>query len=312
MLTKEIIQANAELASLTDEQISALETLSQNDENAVIGSRLGEIYRQMDATIATATGIERNGDEKTYLYLERATKALADKANESDRLAKEVLSLTSEKSRLEKVIAEGGNDAETQKALKQAQKDLVAISKQFTDLKAEYDGIKDAHAKEIFGIQFNGEVAKATSGIKFKAELPESVQSVLISQVVGKIKEMHPEYIDDGKGGQTLAFKDESGAVLRNPENSLNPYTIAEMINKELKEMDVLSTTPQRSGGGTKPTNTGRTDVIDLSGAKTQGEAMNIVTSQLMQKGIARGSQAFQKAVDDAWETYNIKSLPRQ
>ena len=51
-LTKELLTANAVLTGLTDEQITAITTLSQNDENSVIGSRIGEIYRQMDETIA--------------------------------------------------------------------------------------------------------------------------------------------------------------------------------------------------------------------------------------------------------------------
>lgn len=81
MLTREIIAANAALAGLTEEQINTIVTLSQNDENAVIGARIGEIYRQMDTTIAEATGVARNGDEKTYLYLARATKTLKEQAD---------------------------------------------------------------------------------------------------------------------------------------------------------------------------------------------------------------------------------------
>ena len=36
-LTREILVANAALSGLTDEQINAITTLSQNDENSVIG-----------------------------------------------------------------------------------------------------------------------------------------------------------------------------------------------------------------------------------------------------------------------------------
>lgn len=39
MLTREIIVANAALAGLTDEQITAITTLSQNDENSVIAKK---------------------------------------------------------------------------------------------------------------------------------------------------------------------------------------------------------------------------------------------------------------------------------
>ena len=47
MLKKEIIKANAILATLTDEQIAAIEKLSENDENAVIGKKTGEIHGPM-------------------------------------------------------------------------------------------------------------------------------------------------------------------------------------------------------------------------------------------------------------------------
>ena len=55
MLTKETIQANEVLAGLTPEQISAIEKLSKNDEDAVIGAKVGEIHRQYDETILKAT-----------------------------------------------------------------------------------------------------------------------------------------------------------------------------------------------------------------------------------------------------------------
>ena len=56
MLKKEILLANAALAGLTDEQITAIEQLSTNDENAVIAQKVGEIHRQYDDTILKATG----------------------------------------------------------------------------------------------------------------------------------------------------------------------------------------------------------------------------------------------------------------
>ena len=45
MLQKDTIIANESLKGITDEQISAIETLSKNDEDAVIGAKFGEVYR---------------------------------------------------------------------------------------------------------------------------------------------------------------------------------------------------------------------------------------------------------------------------
>lgn len=43
---------------------------------------------------------------------------------------------------------------------------------------------------------------------------------------------MNPEYIDDGKGGKILAFKDETGAIMRNPNNQLNPFGASDLLQK--------------------------------------------------------------------------------
>lgn len=313
MLTQEIIKQQSTLASLTDEQVSAIVTLSQNDESAVIGQRIGELYRQLDATIARETGIERNGDEKTYLYLERAAKQLAERAKNADGLTKQVETLAKEKSKLEKAIAEGTGGEEAKKALSQAQKDLAAVTKQFTELKAEYDNVKAQHEKELFGIKVENEINAATAGLKFKADFPASVTSVILSQAIQKVKGMNPEFIDDGKGGKALAFKDETGAIRRNPENQLNPYTAGELLTKELKEMGVLDEGRKVTGTGTQPpTGAMGSTSVDVSGARTRSEANEIITQQLMQQGLVNGSEAFQAALNQAWKDNNIAALPMQ
>lgn len=309
MLTREILKANAELNGLTDEQLSAIETLSKNDENSVIGARIGEVYRQMDTTIANATGIQRNGDEKTYLYLERAAKELNEKVKSADALNQQISDLTKEKNRLEKVIAEGGSDSETKKALAQAQKDLVAVTNQFNELKTKYDETESNHAKEILGLRIENELKAATANIRFKKELPEGVTRVILDQEIAKVKGMNPEYAEDGK---TIVFKDTEGAIMKNTENRLNPYTASELILKGLKTLGVLDEGRQIPGGGTKtPTNDDQNvSGIDVTGAKTKGEANEMVTQALLAKGLINGSAEFQKELNQAWVDNNIASLP--
>ena len=214
-LTSEILKANAVLTGLTDEQIAAITTLSQNDENTVIGAKIGDIYRQMDTTIATATGVQRNGDEKTYNYLERATKALKDQAGIIADLNKQIGDLTKEKGRLEKVIADGGTDAETKRQLTQATADLKAVQKQYNDLKADHDKAVQTHQTELFGVRIDNELSVATAGVKFKAELPKSATDVLLQQATAKIKALNPEYIDDGKGGKIFPLRLQALQVWR-------------------------------------------------------------------------------------------------
>lgn len=317
-LTQQILAATAELSGLTEAQINAIITLSQNDENSVLGTRIGEIYRQMDATIASATGVQRNGDEKTYNYLVRATKEIAEKAKGVDGLNSQIAALTKEKARLEKVIAEGTGDAETKKALAQAQKDLAAVTKQFTDLHTEYETAKTNYATELFNVKIENELSVATANIKFKPELPQSVTGVILNQAIAKIKGMNPEYIDNGNGGKVLAFKDGNGAIMRNPDNMLNPYTATDLIAKELKTMGVLDEGKPKPGGGTESPkggrggNGGNGGTIDVSGARNRVEAYDAISNALMQQGMTVGSAEFDAAMTQAWKDNNVSSLPER
>lgn len=313
MITNEMLQQQDALAGLTDAQREAICLLSRNDEEAVIGARFREVYNQLDATIARETGIQRNGDEKTYLYLERAARELAGKANSVEGLNTKIHDLTAERDRLKKAIEDGTGDEKLRKELSQAQKDLDSIKNQYNTLKADYDKQKNDHAAELINFRIDNEIAAAQGGIKFKAELPETATSVLLAQAVGKVKALKHEFIDDGKGGQRLAFKDANDAIMRNPEKQLEPYTIADLLQKELKMMGVLDEGRQQPGTGTQPPVARTQDgniVIDLAGVKSQNEAQEIIAQTLMKQGLTNGSKAFQEAMTKAWKDNNISALP--
>lgn len=307
-----MLAADAALQGLTDEQKAAVVLMSKNDEEVVIGNRFREVYNQLDDTIAKSTGIARNGDEKTYLYLERAAKQLAAKANSVDGLEQKVSDLTKERDKLQKALAEGGDEA-TKKQLAQAIKDLDAVRKSYDLLKTELEDTKKAHQQELFGIRIDNELSGAVAGLKFKAEFPQAATDTLLTQALAKVKGMNPDFIDDGKGGKRLVFKGEDGEIARNPENHLEPYTAAELVKKELKAMGILDEGRQQPGGGTKPPTKpqgGATAPVDVTMARTQSEAQDIIAKQLMQQGLTNGSKAFQEAMDQAWKDNNIQNLP--
>lgn len=312
-LTTELLNANAATAALTDEQKTAIVEMSKNDETTVIGQKTGEIYGGLDADILAASGIAKNGTEKTYDYAKRVIGEIKSQAGNAAELQTKVSDLEKEKTRLEGIIAKGGADAETKRQLEQAKTDLANVQSQYATLKKDYDTAKAEHEKAMFGVKIDGELAKATSGIKFKADLPASVTSVLLQQAINKIKGMHPEYIDDGNGGKVLAFM-ENGAVKRNPATNLQPYTAAELVQAELKTMGVLEEGRKQTGTGTKVTGTGTEtgSAVDISGARTQNEAHEIIAKQLMAAGKINGSKEFDEAMAQAWKDNHdvLKSLP--
>lgn len=313
-LTTELLKSNAALSGLTDEQKTAIVEMSKNDETAVIGQKTGEIYGGLDADILAASGIAKNGAEKTYDYAKRVISEIKGQAGNAAELQTKVSELEKEKSRLESVIANSGGDAETKRQLEQSKADLANVTKEFTDLKSKYDAAESEHAKALFGMKIDGEFAKATAGLKFKADLPASVTSVLTEQAVAKVKAMNPEYIDDGNGGKTLAFM-ENGAVKRNPENNLRPFTAAELVAKELSAMGVLESGRKQTGAGSTGGHIGgQGGTVDISGARSQNEAHEIIAKQLMAQGKVNGSKEFSDAMAQAWKDNHdaIKALPIQ
>ena len=316
-LTTELLNANAATAALTDEQKSAIVEMSNNDENTVIAKKTGEIYGGLDADILAASGIAKNGTEKTFDYAKRVIGEIKGQAGNATQLQSQITELTKEKARLEKVIADGGADAETKKALTQAKADLANVTKEFTELKTKYDNAEAEHAKAMFNTKLDSEFAKATAGIKLKADLPASVASVIMEQAISKVKGMNPEYIDDGNGGKVLAFM-ENGTPMRNAENNLRPFTASELVARELKTMGVLDEGRKQTGtGGTGGTGGGGGNgggTIDLSGARTQDEAHEIIAKQLMAQGKINGSKEFADAMAEAWKANKdvIKALPIQ
>ena len=311
-LTLELLKANEATAGLSEAQLNAVVEMSRNDENSVIATKTGEIYGGLDNDILAASGIAKDGTEKTFDYAKRVIGNLKQAAGDSAGLVKQISDLTKEKTRLEGVIASGGADAETKAALTRAKADLANVTKEYTDLKTKYDNAEAEHTKALFGVKLDSGFARATAGLKLKADLPESVKSVLVEQAVAKVKGMNPEYIDDGKGGKVLAFM-ENGTPRRNPGNNLNPYTATELVAKELQAMGVLEEGRKQQGAGTPPTTTtSGSAVIDLSGARSQSQAQDIIAKALMAQGKVNGSKEFEEAMAQAWKDNRdaIKALP--
>lgn len=314
-LTKETIKGNAELAGLNDKQVAALVQMSQNDENDVIGRRIGEVYRTMDETITNVTGVKRDGDEKTYNFLKRAATELKQKADGASKYTEEIATLKAEKTRLEGLVAKGGNE-ETQAQLARAKADLENVRKEYASLKKQSEKQKAEYETQIFGVRVDNEINNSLAGIKFKPELPESVTKVLMQQAVEKVKGFNPQFIDDGKGGKMLGFHNSDNSVMRNAATNLQPFTARELVERELEALGVLAG-KAAPGAGTQPVQptggNGGGVVVDVSSARTRKEFNEIATQTLLQQGKTIGSAEFDTAMQEivkANEGY--KSLPLQ
>ena len=307
MITADILKANEHLAKLTDEQISSIVTLSTNDVNAEIGKKIGELYRQLDTTIDTSTGIARNGDEKTYNYLERAIKELKGGIPNADEMKGKIKTLTEEKTRLEALISEGSKDTETAKLLNQAKAELKSTKDLYIGLQTKFEEQAKTHKTELFGLRVENELTNVLNGLKFKAEIPANVTKTFVNAAISKVKGLNPDYVDDVNGGKRLVFRDSNGVAISNPTN-LAPYTAAELLGNELKDIIAIKgakgTGTQVDGGGSN------NDTVTIGNARTQQEAMTIISKSLCAQGLTAGSKEYQTKLDAAWAENKVKSLP--
>lgn len=313
MITREILVANSALAGLTEDQINAIITINNNDVAGEIGKKTSEIYQKFDQLTKDATGVDRlmgATPEKTYDYLPRAIQEMKKNLGDNEALKTQIQNLTAEKAHLEGELAKGAG-AEVQRQLDQTKAELANTKTQYNTLQSQMAEKEKAHQAEIFGIRVDNDLNVASKGMQFKSEIPASVQAILLQNAYTKIKGMNPDYIDDGNGGKRLVFRGQDGAVLNNPENQLNPYTAGELLARELK--DVLAVKREVTGSGTKPLGGGSgagDPAVDVSGAKSQTEAQEILTKQFLAQGMTIGSDQFQEAMDKAWKDNNIINLP--
>lgn len=296
MLTKETLIANEALQGLSEEQIGAITTLSQNDENAVIGAKFGEVYRQMDSTIENATGIKRIGDEKTYVYLERASKEFASKFADYD-------TIKSENETLKAQVAKGGDEA-LKGQLDAALKELASTKEQFNTLKGEYDTEKANHSKALNDYKIDSEIARAKEGIKFKGGINDALLNTAIANAVATIKTYNPSFEERG-GVETLVFHDANGAPMNNAENKLNPYTTRELLTKEFEKLGILDIKPAKGAGGAEP----QPKPTSMT-ATTKVEADDLVAKMLAERGIPRTDLRWMEERNKIFAQYGFDKLP--
>lgn len=309
-LTADILSANAALAGLSQEQISVIEELSRNDENTVIGAKIGELHEQYDNDVLSVSGVVKNQGEKSYDYVKRVLGDFKQKAAGTESLNKTITDLKAEIEGYKKTIAEGKGSEIIAQQLRDAQKQLTDTQKLYdTDKKAwedKYNTLNTQYQNSII----DGEFGKALQGLKFKSVYPESVQKTLIDSAKRTILATStPDWVEEN-GTRKLIFRDAAGNIMTNPENRLNPFTPGELLTRELKE--VLDFGRRQTGTGTEPQPGGGSgnDTLDLSDAKTQVEADEIIGKHLMSLGYTRGSREFVEQSTKLRKENGVDKLP--
>lgn len=311
MLTVDMLKQNGLLVSLSDEQLNAIATMSMNDENTVIGTKIGALHGQYDNDIFSITGIAKNQGEKSYDYAKRVLNDYKTQLTSTATIQAQLANAKKEVETLKQKLAEGAGDEQLKQQLKDAKSLTSQLQQQLTQQTAELTKQKETYESQIKGIYVDNAFAEATSGLTFKPGITDSVKNVLLkaakAEVLAKGK---PDFIETN-GTKVLVFRDEAGNVLNNPANNLNPFTAQELL-MQTSIKDVIDTGRQQNGGGTGPItrHDTRVTVLDLSGAKTQVEADKVIESYLLSNGLTRDSSEFAEQSMTLRNENNVGQLP--
>lgn len=308
-LTEDLLKQNADLATLTPEQITAITTLSSNDENTVIGKKIGELHGQYDNDVVAVAGVQKNQGEKSYDFVKRVLGDFKTKAESAATLTGQIDTLKGEIEGYKTQIAAGKGNEVIAQQLKDAQKKAEDLQKQYDTDKTTWETEKGTYMSEVNTVKLETEFEKATAKLKFQKQYPESVQATLLDAAKNSILGTTKQDWVEVNGKKVLVFRDKDGNIMNNPENKLNPYTASELLTKQLK--DVLDLGKPQGGGGTGNPPAGDTvDIADIGTAKTQVEADTIIAKYLLAKGLVRGSEEFAKEQTKIRKDNEVSKLP--
>lgn len=313
MLTIEMLRQSSALAGLTDAQFTAIAEMSKNDENTVIGTKIGALHGQYDADIFGITGIKKKDGEKSYDYAKRVLNEYKTKAGSVKAIQTELTTAKAEVADLQAKLEKNSGDETLRQQLKDAKTQVTQLQTQLQTKETEFNSKKAEYETALKNTHIDYAFQAATTGLKFKSGITESIQKTLLNAAKAEIlAKGTPDFIDDGQGSKKLVIRGADGNILNNPKNNLNPYTLQELV-METSLKDVIDTGRQQQGGGTGGFGSGSGGTggtLDLSGIKSQVEADKAIEAHLLASGLTRDSQEFADQSLQLRTENNVASLP--
>lgn len=296
MLTQENLNG---VEGLTPEQITAITTLSKNDEEAVIGAKIGEIYGNLEKDVTEVTGLEKNKGEKAYSFLKRV---LGDFKTGSETSKS---TLTELQGKYDKLVEESKNkaDAGSLQQIADLKSQLEAVTAQHNSDKELFEREKAELGGKLQNMRLDGAFDKALTSLKFKDGYPEdAIKRNVEAAKFGILNKYKTEFDQDG----TLKFRDADGNIVKDKANAINPATLDQMLTESLGYMLADKAKGGAGGHGGKP----ETEVVDLAGARTQVEADACIKKQLLAKGLTTTSVEYRKAATELRTAAGVDKLP--
>lgn len=308
-LDKEVILSNESLSGLDEKQIEALVTLSANDENKVIGSKVKEMHTYYEKDFETVTGLKKPDGVKGYVWIKENLGNIYSKAQKVSEFETKVSELSTAKTELEKQLKSGNIDEATKAKIETLERQVNDKSTMFeslqakykTDLEAKETAYKQAQ-QEMQNYKIQSQLDNELTGFNFKKTYEKDVIDTMISNAKSKL--MSSATLDENN---KLVFRDKDGNLLTNSSNLNNPFTAKELLEDSLKS--IIDKGVNQNGTGSKGGQQ-NDSVIDISSASTQVQADTLIKQHLATLGITTSHKNWQSKFTELRTSNNVKSLP--
>ena len=305
MLTKELIKGQSALSTLTDEQVAAIATLSQNDENEVVGRVTGQIHGYYDENFKSVLGIDKPTGVKSSEFWKEQVAAIAAKAGDNT----EVDTLKKNIAELEEKIKSGQGTTAMLEKLEKEKADLAAtvedLRKKYTEVETEYKTKLSEKEKAFHASEVSRLLDAQLSGLKLNEAIPENLRRIALNTAKQDILgNYETEITKDANGTPNLIFK-KDGVILSNRENGLNPFTALELVSKHDAVKDILHSAQSQAGAGTNGKASGAKvvgDVVQVGSVKSKLEADEAIKAALHAQGIASTDPKYHEIKKNTWE----------
>lgn len=287
-------RVEAEYKSKIGEEVSKLHSRYDEDAFSILGEKPKEN--------------EDGSKEKTYDFIKRKLSDLKrlsemEKSLSTDEMIKK---LTAD---LEKAKTEGGG--------KQIQAEYEEAKRLWEGQKQEYEGrISTMISSATEGV-IKTEIANGLTGLKFNADVPESVRGIVLRNAEAEI--LKNAKIDETT--KKVVFYGEDGKPLLN-STTYAPKTAAEVL-AEMPSIKDIILKDAKSGGGASEKLDGNIKTITVDGKTeevleipagsftTQLEFIAEAEKALLASGITRKNPKWDELKNKAYRELNVSSLPQ-
>jgi hypothetical protein len=186
-----------------------------NFRSSILESEVGaksKLYSLIDYDIFHITGVKKQSDEQTHVFLKNQLTALKTKAEKVSELENEITELRKNKP----------DDAKLQ--------EIKDLQNQIKKIKAQHDDELTEFSKKTQKSLIKSDIERGLMDLKIKAGIPDDVKDVYVNRIIDELA--GSAEMRDGQ----LVFLDVEKKALRNPA-TMAPYTAKELLAEKMKSL---------------------------------------------------------------------------